>query len=745
MLGIAVAALVAGTALLGAHSAGAAPSTDWQATPTAGLQNATDANGVQYPYLVMPTGGRWYLECPMQLDPATHTLTQSIKLNLDHDRCGNDQGVTHAYYGSTWKTTTLASVRVDPDDVRCGQLLAHRADAIPPDAVSPVFCSDRTLVYPTINNTLAHALATWWPDQVFDTCPPPKNRSSLACGPDDDGKGSAALQWWHSNGHGGVDCSRIPADHVPVSVSAWAQADPSRLRQACLLLQNYFTGAALTFVPGLDMLAADRQALQESSPVSLPPLSRVARGKDVKTSTALDWNLVAGAVGGCLAGGSVGGLIGGPAGLVIGCAAGGVAGTALANWLEGKDCSLTSWHCIVNAVSRWMANGLVDELKFALNQLVHGLDPSTLFAQDIFIRLWMALALISALLAMLYALLSLAVSMAVVRPSIAMTTVRNIAIWGWALAVAIPFVKLILAAVDGLTTAITTIGAGSSWSDLAARFQSVLNASLGASVPSNSDVTVSILLFLMLIIGGVAALFLAAYALARSAGIALATLGIPIAMAGIVGPPVMRRGPQVTLATLFGLILFKPLVAVVFLLGIGLMGSGASLAAFMIGVLCILGAAFAPWKIIRLFGAGIDHVSHGAAGHTAVVAGAAATSGAARSLYQQSRGMWLPGGGSSSRGGGGPAGGVGGQAGRGATDVLVGAGRAAQPAQAGASARTASSNGSGPGPAVVPPAPAPPRLAQSPAPPAQAPSPSAPAPPRTTASDVVTRNRGADR
>jgi len=333
--------------------------------------------------------------------------------------------------------------------------------------------------------------------------------------------------------------------------------------------------------------------------------------------------------------------------------------------------------------------------------------------------------------------------MAVVRPSIAMTTVRNIAIWGWALAVAIPFIKLILAAVDGLTTAITTIGAGSSWPDLAARFQSSLNASLGASVPSNSDVTVSILLFLMLIIGGVAALFLAAYALARSAGIALATLGIPIAMAGIVGPPVLRRGPQVTLATLFGLILFKPLVAVVFLLGIGLMGSGTSLAAFMIGVLCILGAAFAPWKIIRLFGAGIDHVSHGAAGHTAVVAGAVATSGGARSLYQQSRGMWLPGGRSSSRGGSGgePAAGVGGRTERGAAGVLVGAGRAAQPD--GASARGASSNGSGPTP--VPPAPAPPRVAQSPAPPAPAPASTPPAPPRTTASDVVTRNRGADR
>jgi len=739
--GVAVAAFVAGTAVLGAHSAGAAPSTDWQSTPTAGLQNATDANGVDYPYLVMPTGGRWYLECPMQLDPATHTLTQSIKLNLDHDRCGNDQGVTHSYYGSTWKTTTLASVRVDPDDVRCGQLLAHRADAIPPDAVSPVFCGDRTLVYPTINNSLAHALATWWPDQVFDTCPPPKNRSTLSCGPADDGKGSVALQWWHADGHGGADCNRVPADHVPVSISAWAEADPSRLRQACLLLDNYFSGASLTFVPGLDLLAADRQALQESGPAKQPPWAHAVRGKDVKTATALDWNLVAGAVGGCLAGGSVGGLVGGPAGLVIGCAAGGVAGTALANWLEGKDCSLTSWHCIVNAVSRWMANGLVDELKFALNQLVHGLNPSTLFAQDIFIRLWMALALISALLAMLYALLSLGVSMAVVRPSIAMTTVRNIAIWSWALTVTIPFIKLILAAVDGLTTAITTIGAGSSWPDLAARFQSALNASLGASVPSNSDVTVSILLFLMLIIGGVAALFLAAYALARSAGIALATLGIPIAMAGIVGPPVLRRGPQVTLATLFGLILFKPLVAVVFLLGIGLMGSGTSLAAFMIGVLCILGAAFAPWKIIRLFGAGIDHVSHGAAGHTAVVAGAAATSGGARSLYQQSRGMWLPGGRSSSRGGSEPAAGVGGRAERGAAGVLVGAGRAAQPA--GASARGASSNGSGPTP--VPPSPAPPRVAQSPAPPAPAPASTPPAPPRTTASDVVTRNRGADR
>jgi len=130
----------------GAWSASADPSASWQITPTAGIQYATDVNGVNYPYVVMPTGGRWYLECPVQLDPATHGLTQSIKLNLDHDRCGNDQGSTASYYGSTWQTTTLASVNVDPSDVRCGQLIAHRADAVPPDAVSPVFCSDRVLV-----------------------------------------------------------------------------------------------------------------------------------------------------------------------------------------------------------------------------------------------------------------------------------------------------------------------------------------------------------------------------------------------------------------------------------------------------------------------------------------------------------------------------------------------------------------------------------------------------------------------
>ncbi len=736
---VALLAFLFGTAVLGARSAGADPSTDWQVTPTAGLQYATDENGVRYPYLVMPTGGRWYLECPMRLDRSTHTLTPSINLNMDRDRCGNDQGSTHSFNGSAWKTTTLASVRVDPDDVRCGQLLAHRADAIPPDAVSPVFCGDRVLVYPTLNNSLAHALATWWPDDVFDTCPPPKNRSSLACGRLDDGKGATvAFQWWHNDGHGGADCAHIPMDHVPLSIASWAAGDPNRLQEACRLLNNYLVGAALPFVPSVDLLSALRQALQESGPAKRPPWGHAVRGKDVKTSTKLDWNVVAGAVGGCLLGGTAGGVGAGVGGLVIGCAAGGIAGVAAVNWLEGKDCALTSWHCIVNAVSRWMANGLVDELKFALNQLVHGLNPSTLFAQDIFIRLWLVLALISALLAMLYALLSLGVSMAVLRPSIAMTTVRNIAIWGWGLAVAIPFVKLILAAVDGLTTAITTVGAGSSWPDLAARFQSALGASLGASVPSSSDVTVSILLFLMLIVGGVAALFLAAYALGRSAGIALATLGIPIALAGIVGPPALRRGPQVTLATLFGLILFKPLVAVVFLLGIGLMGSGGSLAAFMIGVLCVLGAAFAPWKIIRLFGAGIDHVAHGAAGHTAVVAGAAATSSGARALYQQSRGLWRHDDATTSRDAGPstpPASGGAGPVRAGA--VLGSAVRAAQPYAAierrGAADRAPDSS--------APAAPAPPRVAQSPA---QPPAPPASAPARTTASDVVARNRGAD-
>ncbi len=757
-MAVALLVFLFGTAVLGARTAGADPSTDWQTTPTPGLQYARDVNGVQYPYVVMPTGGRWYLECPLQLDRATHTLTESIKLNLDRDRCGSDQGTTHSYNGSSWKTTTLPSVRVDPNDIRCGQVLAHRADAIPSDAVSPVFCNDRVLVYPTLNNSLSHALATWWPDQVFDTCPAPKNRSSLSCGRLDDGNGSVAFQWWHNDGHGGTDCSRIPADHVPLSIQSWAAGDPNRLQEVCRLLNNYFVGAPLSFTPTVDMLAATRQAMQESGPAKQPPWGHAVRGKDVKTSSALDWNLVAGAVGGCLLGGAAG-TIAGPAGMVIGCAAGGVAGVAAVNWLEGKDCALTSWHCIVNAVSRWMANGLVDELKFALNQLVHGLNPSTLFAQDIFIRLWLVLTLISALLAMIYGLLSLGVSMAVLRPSIAMTTVRNIAIWGWGLAVAIPFIKLILAAVDGLTTAITTVGAGSSWPDLAARFQSSLGAALGASVPSNSSVTVSILLFLILIVGGVAALFLAAYALGRSAGIALATLGIPIALAGIVGPPALRRGPQLTLATLFGLILFKPLVAVVFLLGIGLMGTGGSLAAFMIGVLCILGAAFAPWKIIRLFGAGIDHVSHGAAGHTAVVAGAAATSSGARTLYQQSRGLWH--GGSGGGGGDAPATGRGGGAAAspgGASGVPVpvpagavagGAVRAAQAAQP----WSATSRGGVPaaeragGPSSTPAAPAPPRVAQSPSPPAEAPasSPTRPPPPaRTTASDVVTRNRGAD-
>ena len=99
-------------------------------------------------------------------------------------------------------------------------MLAHRADAIPSDAVSPVFCNDRVLVYPTLNNSLSHALATWWPDQVFDTCPAPKNRSSLSCGRLDDGNGSVAFQWWHNDGHGGTDCSRIPAGHVPLSIQS---------------------------------------------------------------------------------------------------------------------------------------------------------------------------------------------------------------------------------------------------------------------------------------------------------------------------------------------------------------------------------------------------------------------------------------------------------------------------------------------------------------------------------------------
>ncbi|HEY3751913.1 MAG TPA: hypothetical protein VGL80_22245, partial [Pseudonocardiaceae bacterium] len=59
---------LAGTTVLGAETVGADPSTAWQLTPTAGLQNAKDSQGFEYPYLVMPTGGRWYLECPTEIN-----------------------------------------------------------------------------------------------------------------------------------------------------------------------------------------------------------------------------------------------------------------------------------------------------------------------------------------------------------------------------------------------------------------------------------------------------------------------------------------------------------------------------------------------------------------------------------------------------------------------------------------------------------------------------------------------------
>ena len=47
-----------GTLALGAGSAHADATGDWQVTPSAGLQYAVDSGGVRYPYLVMPTGGR---------------------------------------------------------------------------------------------------------------------------------------------------------------------------------------------------------------------------------------------------------------------------------------------------------------------------------------------------------------------------------------------------------------------------------------------------------------------------------------------------------------------------------------------------------------------------------------------------------------------------------------------------------------------------------------------------------------
>src|ERR687887_529394 len=87
-------------------------SSGWQLNETPGISWATDSHGMHYPYVTLPTGGRWYLECPMEPTnggPAGTDLKPSIPLDRDHDRCGNDQGANAATYpGATWTTATFA-------------------------------------------------------------------------------------------------------------------------------------------------------------------------------------------------------------------------------------------------------------------------------------------------------------------------------------------------------------------------------------------------------------------------------------------------------------------------------------------------------------------------------------------------------------------------------------------------------------------------------------------------------------
>ena len=644
------------TPLIASAPASAAPASPsgWQLAQTPGIEMAIDSHGVRYPYLTLPTGGRWYLECPMEPtgSPAGSNLAPSIPLDKDHDRCGNDEGANvKSYPGATWTTSTFANVNVDPNDVRCGQLVAHRADAEPHDAAGPMFCTDRVLLYPTGNPNVASALARWWPSAVLDSCPETTDllvnpHSGLLCegwktGDFANDDPPVPLQWWHRDGRGGVDCSRIPMGHVPPSIEAWAHGGADAVHQVCELMQNFFTGAPLTFGPTIDLLQAVRAALAASGPDKQPKWGWAVCCGDTSVSSDVDWQAITATVAGCLAGGGVGAIVGNLPGAVLGCAGGGYVANQVNSWLENQDCALTSWHCIVNAVGRWAANGFISELKFALHQLTNGMDPQSLFSQDAFIRMWEALALVSALLAALYALGAFGVAMGTLRPSIAMTSIRNVVVWGWALAVAIPFTRLLLAAADGVTTFICSWAGAHSWSGLADRFQALITTSLSASVPGG-EATMSLLLLLLVIVGAFAALWLAAWSFVRAAAIGLSVLGIPLAAAALAGPPRWRRAPQLALSTLIGLILFKPLVAVVLVLGIGLMGTGTSIGAFLIGVVCVLGAAFAPRHIIRLLGAGIDSVQHGDAGHAAVIAGTAAATLGARRLYQMGRGRFTP-------------------------------------------------------------------------------------------------------
>ncbi|HZC72080.1 MAG TPA: hypothetical protein VE442_15410, partial [Jatrophihabitans sp.] len=430
-------------------------SSSWQLPETSGIQTTTDSRGVHYSYVTLPTGGRWYLECPLEPTnggPAGSDLKPSIPLDRDHDRCGNDQGENAATYpGAPWTTSTFADVNIDPNDVRCGQLVAHRADAKPPDAVGPMFCTDRVLLYPSMNPNVAQALAHWWPTQVLDSCPQTTDlltnpHSGLRCegwqtGDFANDDPPVPLQWWHKDGHGGVDCARIPNDHIPPSIDAWAHGNPTALRQACEVMNNFFTAAPLGFVPSIDLLNAVRAALAESGPDKHPKWAWAVCCGDTSVHGDVDWQSVAATVGGCLVGGGIGAVAANVPGAVFGCAAGGFAGNRVNDWLERQDCALTSWTCIVNAVGRWAANGFISELKFGLHQLTHGMAPQSLFSQDAFIRMWEALALVSALLAALYALGAFAVSMGTLRPSVALGSIRNIAVWGWALAAAIPFAR----------------------------------------------------------------------------------------------------------------------------------------------------------------------------------------------------------------------------------------------------------------------------------------------------------------
>jgi len=116
--------------------------------------------------------------------------------------------------------------------------------------------------------------------------------------------------------------------------------------------------------------------------------------------------------------------------------------------------------------------------------------------------------------------------------------------------------------------------------------------------------------FLLALVAAIAAFLLWIELVIRSAAVAVATLFMPLALAGLVWPPTTHWARRLA-ETIAALILSKVVIAGTLALGGATIGSGDGLGAFVEGVALILLATMAPFALLRM----MPMIEAGAVGH----------------------------------------------------------------------------------------------------------------------------------